>query len=139
MVLQSGCGDLLPTSNGNLCVKRIFHQTQQKQNKDKGEPILLETNDMSFSLTPRKYHQQLFSSILSSKNRKSAKRHWCFDERELLVRIKQLLDSRAMLMETCSNVLLQGGRSGTADTGHNMACITRFKIVTLSNQLPQRE
>lgn len=49
-----------------------------------------------------------------------------FDEQELLVRIKQLLNSRAMLMETYSNALFQGGRNNGAETDHNMIFITKL-------------
>jgi signal transduction histidine kinase/CheY-like chemotaxis protein len=55
-----------------------------------------------------------------------------FDERELTVRIKQLLDSRAMLMTTYSNALLDGGAKNGADTDHNMTFIGRLSIMVSS-------
>lgn len=52
-----------------------------------------------------------------------------FDEQELLVRIKQLLNSRAMLMETYSNALFQGSRGNGAEMDHNMTFITKLSNV----------
>jgi YesN/AraC family two-component response regulator len=56
-----------------------------------------------------------------------------FDERELTVRIKQLLDSRAMLMKTYTNALLDGVLVNSADTDHNMAFISRLSIMVSSH------
>ncbi|MDH6313126.1 two-component system sensor histidine kinase ChiS [Parabacteroides sp. PFB2-10] len=54
-----------------------------------------------------------------------------FDERELLVRIKQLLDSRAMLMKTYANALFQAGTASHTDP--NMAFITKLSSVVNSH------
>lgn len=54
-----------------------------------------------------------------------------FDERELLVRIKQLLDSRALLMKTYANALFQSGTASHTD--HNMAFITKLSSVVNSH------
>ena len=52
-----------------------------------------------------------------------------FDERELLARIKQLLDSRAMLMEVYSDALFRSDRSSqTMAPDHNMAFITKLSV-----------
>ena len=52
-----------------------------------------------------------------------------FDERELLARIKQLLDSRVMLMETYSNVLLQENKNTGSNPDHNMVFISKLSTV----------
>ncbi|MDL2322584.1 tetratricopeptide repeat protein [Bacteroidales bacterium OttesenSCG-928-A17] len=52
-----------------------------------------------------------------------------FDERELLVRIKQLLDSRSMLMKTYASALFQSGNGNDSHTDHNMAFITKLSSV----------
>ena len=51
-----------------------------------------------------------------------------FDERELLARIKQLLDSRARLMEVYSDALFRSERAQTASNDQNMAFITRLSV-----------
>jgi DNA-binding response OmpR family regulator len=51
-----------------------------------------------------------------------------FDERELLARIKQLLDSRARLMKVYSDALFRGEQTQTTGTDRNMAFITRLSI-----------
>ncbi len=52
-----------------------------------------------------------------------------FDERELLARIKQLLESRAMLMKTYSDALFHTDRSSqAASADQNMAFITKLSI-----------
>ena len=50
-----------------------------------------------------------------------------FDERELLARIKQLLDSRAMLMESYSEALFRG-ENGAAAPDQNMVFISKLSI-----------
>ncbi|MDL2241754.1 response regulator [Bacteroidales bacterium OttesenSCG-928-L03] len=55
-----------------------------------------------------------------------------FDERELLVRIKQLLDSRTLLMKSYANALFQEEKIA-ADTDHNMAFITKLSTVVNSH------
>ncbi|MDF9828806.1 ATP-binding protein [Parabacteroides sp. PF5-6] len=54
-----------------------------------------------------------------------------FDERELLVRIRQLLDSRAILMKTYANALFQAGTASHTDP--NMAFITKLSSVVNSH------
>ena len=61
-----------------------------------------------------------------------------FDERELLVRIRQLLNSRAMLMETYTAALLQDGKAEAADNDQNMAFITKLST-TVNAHLDDQE
>ncbi len=51
-----------------------------------------------------------------------------FDERELLARIKQLLESRARLSETYSDALFRAGRAQSVSADHNMAFITKLSV-----------
>lgn len=61
-----------------------------------------------------------------------------FDERELLARVKQLLDSRTMLMKIYSNALFQPGNGSNTDPDHNMAFITKLSVA-VNNHLDDSE
>lgn len=61
-----------------------------------------------------------------------------FDERELKVRIQQLLKSRAMLMETYTATFLQESKNTVVDTDHNMTFITKLSI-EVNNHLDDQQ
>lgn len=52
-----------------------------------------------------------------------------FDERELLARIRQLLKSRMLLMETYRVALLYSDKSNIAETNSNMAFISKLSVI----------